>query len=175
MMEGLKGANHKVFFDNYFTNYELLKSLKENEIYACGTVNTNCKVFPKFPNVTKMTCGQHEWFCSNDRVSVVAWKDNKPVLVATNFIDPEPVTRVNRKSKDGTIQQIAYPELINIYNMNVNCVDHFDELKSLYEINRKSKKWWHCIFFFFLDAMVVNAFILHKQFADSDEIERFPA
>ena len=39
MMEGLEGANHKVFFNNYFTTYELLKSLKEKEIYACGTVN----------------------------------------------------------------------------------------------------------------------------------------
>jgi hypothetical protein len=175
MMEGLEGANHKVFFDNYFTTYELLKSLKEKEIYACGTVNINRKVFPKFPNAIKMSRGQHEWFCSSDGVSVVAWKDNKPVLAATNFIDPEPVTRVNRKSKDGTIQQITCPELINIYNMNMNCVDHFGQLKSLYEINRKSKKWWHRIFFFFLDTAVVNAFILHKQFADSDETERFPA
>jgi hypothetical protein len=114
-----------------------------------------------------MSRGQHEWFCSSNGVSVVAWKDNKPVLAATNFIDPEPVTRVNRKSKDGTIQQIKCPELINIYNMNMNCVDHFDQLKSLYEINRKSKKWWHRIFFFFLDAAVVNAFILHKQFTDT--------
>jgi len=141
MMEGLEGANHKVFFDNYFTTYELLKSLKEKEIYACGMVNTNRKVFPKFPNATKMSRGQHEWFCSSDGVSVVAWKDKKPVLAATNFIDPEPVTRVNRKSKDGTIQRITCPELINIYNMNMNCVDHFDQLKSLYEINRKSNSF----------------------------------
>jgi len=95
-------------------------------------VNTNRKVFPKFPNATKMSRGQHEWFCSSDGVSVVAWKDKKPVLAATNFIDPEPVTRVNRKSKDGTIQQITCPELINIYNMNMNCVDHFDQFKSFY-------------------------------------------
>jgi hypothetical protein len=51
--------------------------------------------------------------------------------------------------------------------MNMNSVDHFVQLKSLYEINRKSKKWWHRIFFFFLDAVVVNAFFLHKQFADT--------
>ena len=72
MMEGLEGANHKVFFDSYFATYELLKSLEKKEIYACGTVNTNRKVFP---NATKMSNGQHEWFCSSDGVSVVAWKD----------------------------------------------------------------------------------------------------
>jgi hypothetical protein len=74
---------------------------------------------------------------------------------------------VNRKSKDGTIQQITCPELINIYNMNMKCVDHFDQLRSLYKINRKSKKWWHCISFFFPDAAVFNAFILHKKFTDT--------
>ena len=141
MMEGSEGANHKVFFDNYFTTYELLKSLKEKKIYACGTVNTNRKVFPKFLNATKMSRSQHEQCCSSDGISVVAWKDNKAVLAATNFIDPEPVTRVNRKSKDGTIQRITCPELINVYNMNMNCVDHFDQLKSLYEINRKSNSF----------------------------------
>ena len=51
--------------------------------------------------------------------------------------------------------------------MNMNCVDHFDQLKSLYGIHRKSKKWWHRIFSFFLDAAVINAFILHKQFTDT--------
>jgi hypothetical protein len=51
--------------------------------------------------------------------------------------------------------------------MNMNCVDHFDQLKSLYEINRKSKKWWHHIFFFLLDAAVVNTCSLRKQFADT--------
>ena len=55
MMEGLEGVNHKVFFNNYFTTYVLLKSLKEKEIYACGTVNNNRKDFPKFPNAKKMS------------------------------------------------------------------------------------------------------------------------
>ena len=41
-------------------------------------------------------------------------------------------------------------------------VDQFDGLMSLYEVDHKSKKWWHRIFFHFLDAAVINNYILHK-------------
>ena len=33
----LKGKNHHVFFDNFFTNKGLLQDLLEDGIYACGT------------------------------------------------------------------------------------------------------------------------------------------
>jgi hypothetical protein len=36
-------------------------------------------------------------------------------------------------------------------------------LKALYEFNRKSRKWWHRIFWYFLDVTVVNAFIIYKE------------
>lgn len=42
-------------------------------------------------------------------------------------------------------------------------VDAFDMYKSIYEIDRKSKKWWHRIFWYFLDMTVVNAFIIFKK------------
>lgn len=41
-------------------------------------------------------------------------------------------------------------------------VDKADMLKSIYEIDRKSKKWWHRIFFHFLDICVVNSYIIYK-------------
>lgn len=45
----------------------------------------------------------------------------------------------------------------------MGCVDKADMLKSTYELNRKSKKWWHRIFWHFLDVTIVNSFIIYKQ------------
>ena len=36
-------------------------------------------------------------------------------------------------------------------------------LKSYYEINRKSKKWWQRIFWHFVDVTLVNSFIIYSQ------------
>ncbi|GFY55831.1 piggyBac transposable element-derived protein 4 [Trichonephila inaurata madagascariensis] len=43
----LLGKNHVLFFDNYFTSYDLLKHLETQDITACGTVNMSRKNLPK--------------------------------------------------------------------------------------------------------------------------------
>ena len=45
----------------------------------------------------------------------------------------------------------------------MGCVDKADMLKSYYEINRKSKKWWQRIFWHFVDITLVNSFIIYLQ------------
>ena len=42
----LKGKNHRVFFDNFFTSEELLQDLLEDGILACGTARKDRKGFP---------------------------------------------------------------------------------------------------------------------------------
>lgn len=42
-------------------------------------------------------------------------------------------------------------------------VDKADMLKSLYEIYRKSKRWWLRIFWHFIDVTLVNLFILYRK------------
>ena len=42
----LKGKNHHVFFDNFFTSEKLLEDLLEDDIMACGTARKDRKGFP---------------------------------------------------------------------------------------------------------------------------------
>ena len=42
----IKGKNHHVFFDNFFTGTKIIHDLLADGIYACGTVNSNRKGFP---------------------------------------------------------------------------------------------------------------------------------
>jgi hypothetical protein len=51
----------------------------------------------------------------------------------------------------------------------MNFVDNFDHLKGDYSCDRKSKKWWHRLFFHFIDMCVVNALMIHKEV----EMEQF--
>lgn len=59
-------------------------------------------------------------------------------------------------------------EAVKDYNKNIGYIDYFDQMKSTYEINRKSKKWWHRIFFHFLDVTLINSFLLYCMHPDSD-------
>ena len=42
----LKGKNHHVFFDNFFTSEELLQDLLKDDILACGTARKDHRGFP---------------------------------------------------------------------------------------------------------------------------------
>ena len=47
----LKHKHHHVFFDNYFTSFELLEELEQDGIYGCGTARKDRRGFP--PDLTK--------------------------------------------------------------------------------------------------------------------------
>ena len=83
--------------------------------------------------------------------------------MVSSYHDPTAIVQVGRKEKNGQTQQVSCPVAIRDYNSNMNCVDKFDQMKAVYEIDRKSHKWWHRIFFYFLDASTVNAFIIAKE------------
>ena len=61
----LKGKNHHVFFDNFFTSEKLLQDLLEDDIFACGTARKDRKGFPSALKKAKLksryaSFGAHE-------------------------------------------------------------------------------------------------------------------
>ncbi|KAJ8951661.1 hypothetical protein NQ314_007654 [Rhamnusium bicolor] len=80
-----------------------------------------------------------------------------------NFHNPEEKRTVKRKQKDGISEEINCEQLVRDYNRYMGFVDKSDMLKSCYELDRKSKKWWHRIFFHFVDLTLVNSFIIFKN------------
>ena len=46
LTEDLKDKHHHVYFDNFFTSYQLLEDLEEKGIYGCGTARKDRKEFP---------------------------------------------------------------------------------------------------------------------------------
>lgn len=163
LVQDMSGKSHRVYFDNYFTSTSLLEDLKDKEIYACGTVNPTRKNLPALKEDKNMKRGDYDWATSDTGLSMMKWKDKRCVHLLSNFHDPENVVEVTRKEKDGTQIKVPCPKALDDYNNNMNCVDKFDQLKGTYEVNRKSKKWWHRIFWYFIDASVVNAYIVHKE------------
>lgn len=77
--------------------------------------------------------------------------------------DPSWKTIVLRKNKDGTSTEISMPVMIRDYNKHMGSVDKADQMKSYYELDRKSKKFYSRIFFHFLDVTIVNSLVVSKN------------
>ena len=43
----LKGKNHDIYFDNYFTSTNLIDQLEKDGIYSCGTARKDRRGFPE--------------------------------------------------------------------------------------------------------------------------------
>ena len=90
----------EVFFDNLFTSFPLLDKLSEMGIAGTGTVRQNR--LGRVPIVTKKEMlkktverGFQKTIYRGDQ-TLVCWKDNQPVYVATNKFSAERTASVGR-------------------------------------------------------------------------------
>ncbi|XP_018562168.1 piggyBac transposable element-derived protein 4-like [Anoplophora glabripennis] len=162
----LVDKNHKVFFDNYFNSVQLQRKLQSDKIHSCGTIRKGRKHFPELKTDKAMKRGEADWRVSNDGIAALKWMDRRSVLLLGNYHDPSIMETTSRKKKNGCAEEIPCPRMIRDYNTHMGYVDRFDMMKSHYEVDRKAHKWWHRIIFYFLDATIVNAFILFQQRCD---------
>ena len=59
------------------------------------------------------------------------------------------------------------PLVVDAYNKFMLGVDRLDQRMSYYQFVRKSVKWWRKVFFWMIEVMVVNAYILYTQHTDA--------
>jgi hypothetical protein len=99
-----------------------------------------------FKNEKTMSRGEFQFRCSEEGLVSIFWKDRKGIYFLSNYRNVTDVMSVGRINKDGSREEITCPKLVKDYNKNMGFVDKADMLKALYEVNRKSRKWWHGIF-----------------------------
>ena len=98
-------------------------------------------------------------------VAVSKWKDRgkKCVCVVSTMHNPLEKDHVLRENKKGEKETVICPVAIRDYNRYMGGVDYFDQLHSAYSISWKSRRWWMRIFYYAVDACIVNSYILYKN------------
>lgn len=71
------------------------------------------------------------------------WINKKAVMFGSNFQRRDLVGTVVRKKKNGEKESFQCPIIVKNYNSNMGFVDKAYQLKTTYQINTKSRKWWH--------------------------------
>ena len=131
------------------------------DMYANSKLGRTEKVFLKIKEKRKTW----RWETANtsyEGIRWLKWVDKRAVQFSSNFHDPSALSEVERRQKDGSLKTIACPQMAKDYNGYVECVDKSDQMKSFYEITRKSKKSWHRLLWHFINITLVNSFIIFK-------------
>jgi hypothetical protein len=121
--------------------------------------------------MAKYPRGYYDYLISNDkRIIIVAWQDNKRVLMGSNFVGIEPIVQLSRWDKNQQQKVIVdAPQIVKTYNKNMGGVDKVDMLCALHPIPFRSKKWYMRIAWRIFDLMVINAWVLWKHMLPDDK------
>ena len=84
-------------------------------------------------------------------------------LLSSNCNPATPLSSVSCKQKDGTSKEVPCPVVVQEYNKYMNGVDHSDQLRTVYSIARRSRKWWTYLFWFFINLSIPNALLLMNE------------
>lgn len=152
-----------LYFDNFFTTIPLMQKLLDRGLFACGTIRQNRKNFPKHLLCTDKELSQTQ--SDSGDISVYKWKDRgvKCVSLASNRHDYREKPQVLRTNKTGQWDSVPCPESIAEYNRYMGGVDLFDQYHANYSISWKSRHWWVKIFYYLVDASIVNSYVLYKE------------
>lgn len=162
--------NFKVYFDNFFTSFSLLKELKSIGILSLGTMRSNRmagvqKILTSDKKLKLEGRGSYDWRVdASSNIVVLKWQDNNTVLLASTFMRQNLGEKVKRWSaKDKSHVYIDCPEMVHEYNKFMGGVDLNDMLLSLYRIKLRSKKWYMPIFYYLIKVAVTNGWLLYRK------------
>ncbi|KAK9722581.1 Transposase IS4 [Popillia japonica] len=103
-------------------------------------------------------------FDKDNKVTVVKWKDNKCVLLATNYDTIQPLSEVQRSIRSsGEQSAVPQPRVVANYSKYMGGLDHHDWLLKKHGIAIRGKKWYWCLFIRIIDMAIVNGFALYNM------------
>lgn len=101
-----------------------------------------------------------------NKITLTRWNDNNIVNCGTNIENNQICLtkgfckRWSRELKNHV--NIDQPTVISLYNQGMGGVDLFDQMRGLYRIRIRSKKWYWQFIRFCLNASIVNMWILYR-------------
>lgn len=153
---------HKLYFDNYFSTFQVFEILLQKKILAAGTIRIDRFLKPPFSSDAEMHKNRRgcceELVSSNGMVACVKWYDNKCVALASNYVGvgkADTALRYDKSSKQKI--SINRPQIVREYNINMGGVDLMNQLISYYRISIRSKKWTLRMITHFIDFTIVNS------------------
>ena len=158
--------DHVVFFDNFFSSYDLFVALKNKGFRATGTLRENRLRKCPIPPAKELKKQERGWlkyaFEETNEIFIAKWKDNSIVILGTNYNTVGPLDSFKRWSKDMKKNvDTQRPHLCVTYVQGMGGVDSLDQAINANRNGIRRKKWWWVLFTYMLNTCMVNAWRLY--------------
>ncbi len=162
-----KDSGYSIYMDNFFTSVRLLEKLAEQGHDGTGTIRSNrIENAPVLDGkeVKKMERGFYDQVTdTNSGITIVRYKDNNIVTIASNRSGVLPLGKARRWSQAEKKRiEIAQPACVQEYNTYMGGVDRFDQNLAAYRVAIRMKKWYWQLIMYPLNASMNNAYQLYR-------------
>ena len=165
----------RIYCDRYFTSLPLIDHMLKKSIYITGTVMKNRLPKPVYSmSDDKVLMARGRGSCDqlvrgDNKVSVLKWFDNKPIIMASSVHGEEPRDECRRWSKtEKEHKQISRPAVIREYNEKMGGVDLCDRMIAFYRMSARTRKWTVRTLMHFIDLALASAWFQYRQDAASN-------
>ena len=114
-------SNHSVYFDNFFSNYQLLSDFDKKVFRAIGIMRKDCVM--KFPLIDMKQMKRKERgsydYRSDGKIEIIWWNDNLVITLENIAYSVEPLGTVKRWIKGIAKSNVNQPALITAYNQGM--------------------------------------------------------
>lgn len=161
---------YHLYFDNYFTNLDLVVHLKRLKLKCTGTVRDN-RVAEKNTIDKKSPRGtyavKHD---KNSGINYITTMDSKPVSILSTAAGVTPLLSAKRYSSIEKAKiEIPVPQAFHLYNKFMGGVDQHDGHCSNLSPSIRSKKWTWVVFIRLIQAAITNSVVIFNAATDSEK------
>ncbi|XP_014614648.1 PREDICTED: piggyBac transposable element-derived protein 4-like [Polistes canadensis] len=149
-----------LFIDNWYSSPKLFRELYKMKTNVCGTVRINRKEMPRELKSHVLQQGEATIFTTKEMVAI-KWKDKKDVVMLTTMHDLSFVEAGKQNRYTG--QKTLNPTAVVDYNQYMGGVDVGDQMLSKFHTVRRCKKAYKKMFFYFIDMMLLNTYVIFKN------------
>ncbi|XP_066599936.1 piggyBac transposable element-derived protein 3-like [Prorops nasuta] len=154
---------YHVYFDNYFTSFDLILHLRNIGLRATGTIR-NDRV--KIKNEICKKAERGTFAVKNDKnsqINYITVMDSKPVSIASTAAGVNPTLPIKRySSKEHEKKEIQFPHAFHIYNKYMGGVDTHDAHCNNLLPSIRSKKWTWVVFTRLTQASITNSVVIYN-------------
>ena len=158
LCNGIFGTGRNITMDNWFTSYDLAQTMLRHRITLFGTLRKNKRHNPlEFLNLRNRDEHTSLFGFGNGRtlVSYIPKKKKKKknVLALSTLHNDDKI--------DGETGAARKPDIVTFYNATKGGVDTVDQMSSLYNCARNTRRWPMVIFYRLLNIAGINGFIVY--------------
>lgn len=154
LAEPIYNSGRNITGDNWFTDLDLVKRLKNKKLSYVGTMRKNKRQIPPiFVNVKERPV-HSSMFGYSETATLISYvpKKRKNVLLLSSLHFDDAI--------DQDTGDQHKPEIITYYNKTKSGVDTLDQLCATYNCARNTRRWPMVIFFSLMNIAAINGMIV---------------